>query len=84
MVQRQAAAAVAERSAVPHQLELEWINRNAELLAQYAGEWIAIEGEQIVGHGPDLGQVLTAARESGHPQPLVFEAWSPDEGEWLP
>jgi hypothetical protein len=65
------------------QREMEWISQNPQAIARYAGEWVALVGEQIVAHGADLGHVMEEAYQAGHPEPLVFEAWSEDEGEWL-
>ena len=67
----------------PRQREMEWLSRNSVAVAQYAGEWVAIQDDRIVAHGTDLDSVLKTARRAGCVDPLVFEAWSQDEGEWL-
>jgi hypothetical protein len=82
-VRQQSAVVVEAPEPIFRGREMEWINANPSVVARYAGEWLAVEGEQVVAHGPDLAAVLVAARQAGHPQPLVFQAWSDDEGEWL-
>jgi hypothetical protein len=41
--------------------EIAWAEQNAELLARYAGEWVALENRTVVAHGPDREEVLRAA-----------------------
>jgi hypothetical protein len=83
VVRQQRAAVVEAPAPTAWSREMEWINQNPSVVARYAGEWVAVERDRIVAHGPELGAVLAAARQAGHAQPLVFQAWSDDEGEWL-
>lgn len=52
--------------------ELRWRESHADMLRQYAGEWIALEGERIVAHGRDVAQAVGAARAAGVRIPYVF------------
>ncbi len=52
--------------------ELKWRETHGKELRQYAGEWVALEDEQIIAHGRDAGAVVTEARERGVPSPYVF------------
>jgi hypothetical protein len=52
--------------------EMSWLQANQEELRHtFPGEWIAIEGQNVVAHAPDLPTLLQAATEAGHPHPFV-------------
>jgi hypothetical protein len=53
-------------------VEQAWRERNRELLAAYEGEWVALEGESIVAHGPRVDLVVEEARRRGIAVPYVF------------
>jgi len=50
-----------------------------ELFAPYAGQWVVLEGEQIIARGRHLRRVLQRARSRGVPSPYVFYV-EPDSG----
>ena len=52
--------------------ELEWCRTHAEVLRQFAGQWVVLEGEEIVAHGNDPLQVVTEARVKGIQIPYIF------------
>ena len=39
--------------------------------AEYLGQWVALEGDRLVSHGPDVLQVDAAARAAGIASPLL-------------
>ncbi|MGO4879268.1 MAG: DUF5678 domain-containing protein [Bryobacteraceae bacterium] len=49
-------------------LEREWLRRHE---GDYAGEWVAIQGARLVGHGSSAQQALDAAKSAGFDQPLL-------------
>jgi hypothetical protein len=49
--------------------EQEWLRLNGP---RYAGQWVAIEGEKLVGHGESARAVLQQARAEGVLHPLVM------------
>jgi hypothetical protein len=52
--------------------EMSWLQAHQEQLRQtYPGQWVAIEGQSVVAHAPDLPGLLQAASEAGHPHPFV-------------
>ena len=53
--------------------ELEWLANESR---PYAGEWVALDGNRLVAHGPMLAAVKAAAEEAGVSQP--FFASVPD------
>ena len=60
------------RSQDPRAEELHWIAKNkAYLWEHHAGQWIAVQGSQLVAFGDDLNQVMDEARASGVDDPLV-------------
>jgi predicted DNA-binding antitoxin AbrB/MazE fold protein len=54
--------------------ELEWLAHDPH---PYPGEWVALDGNQLVAHGPKLAAVKAAAQAAGVPQP--FFASVPDD-----
>lgn len=53
--------------------ELEWLARDS---APYAGEWVALDGNRLLAHGPKLSAVSASARAAGVEEP--FFASVPD------
>jgi hypothetical protein len=51
--------------------ELRWLAEHAEELAGYAGEWIILDGDELVAHAPDFLQALAEARRRGVRVPFV-------------
>jgi predicted DNA-binding antitoxin AbrB/MazE fold protein len=49
--------------------EQEWLRLNGP---RYAGQWVAIEGDQLVSHGENAKVVLQQARAEGVQHPLVM------------
>ena len=49
-------------------LERAWLKQHQ---AEYAGEWVALEGARLVARGSSPQQVLDAASADGYAQPLV-------------
>jgi Family of unknown function (DUF5678) len=52
--------------------ELEWCRTHTEVLRQFAGQWIVLEGEEIVAHRDDPLQVVAEARAKGIRVPYIF------------
>lgn len=52
--------------------ELEWRQTHREELRQYAGEYVALEGEEIIAHDPDPLVVVAEARSRGIRGPYIF------------
>lgn len=52
--------------------ELDWCRTHAEVLRRFAGQWIVLEGEEIVAHGDDPLQVVAEARAKAIPVPYIF------------
>ncbi len=68
----------AERGAAPglsgprRHRELEWRRSHRDLLQTYAGQWVVLEGEEIVAHGDNMVQPVERARSQGIRIPYVF------------
>jgi hypothetical protein len=52
--------------------ENEWRRTQGEVLRAYAGQWLVLEGEEIVAHGDDPAPLVARAREHGIRSPYVF------------
>jgi predicted DNA-binding antitoxin AbrB/MazE fold protein len=71
-----------ENSGARHE-EMAWIGKNAH---RYKGEWVAVQGSELVGHGPDLRAAEAEALKNGIEHPLFFsvpEHLGEPSIEWL-
>lgn len=59
--------------------EVEWLSSHATELANYQGQWIAVEGSEIVAWGSDEVKVEIQAREKGIKVPLLVRIPSKDD-----
>ena len=51
-------------------LEMQWVEAHRE---QYAGRWVALDGETLISHGPNAKEVFEEADRSGVERPLVIQ-----------
>ncbi len=61
--------------------ELAWRRAHQEMLrSRFAGQWVILEGEEIVAHGRDAAEAVEEARAKGIATPFVFfvEGLPPD------
>ncbi len=59
--------------------EMAWLVRNAEELSQYKGEWLLIQGEQLLVHSHDFAALRAAVRERQIDSPFVYYVPTDDE-----
>jgi len=52
--------------------ELAWRRDHLELLRAHAGQWVVLESDQLVAHGPDPAALVAEARTRGIRVPYVF------------
>ncbi|MGH9939567.1 MAG: DUF5678 domain-containing protein [Blastocatellia bacterium] len=45
-----------------------WINEHGN---EYPGQWLVLDGDRLLAHGPDLAEVAAAARAAGVRFPLL-------------
>jgi hypothetical protein len=57
--------------------ELEWRHAHREVLRNFVGQWVVLEGEEIVTHGKDPQQVVVDARAKGIRIPYIFYVGQP-------
>jgi len=62
---------------VERECELHFFDTRPELEQQLAGQWAAIDGDELISHGTDLTAVLQSAENAGHPNPLVTRVFDP-------
>ncbi len=60
------------RAALRRERELAWRASHQGELRRYAGQWVVLEGEEIIAHGPDPAQSVFEARARGIESPYVF------------
>ena|SRR5215813_7602252 len=62
--------------------EQQWLKDHG---AEYAGLWVALDGDRLISSGKDGRQVFDEARKAGIRVPFVVQVDSPDEppfGGW--
>ncbi|HXG68930.1 MAG TPA: DUF5678 domain-containing protein [Blastocatellia bacterium] len=88
--ERQAAENQQRQEAVRQEVEkfhkaMKWIEENR---AQYLGQWVALDGDRLISHGPDARQVHNEAKAAGIKIPFVERVTEEDNlpfcGGWLP
>jgi len=55
---------------------MRWIKEHG---AEYAGRWVALDGDRLIAFGQTEGEVAIAARNDGAYLPLVIYLPRPDE-----
>jgi len=77
-----ATAAVRKRgetiTSTRRQSEFEWIRTHPQVLRRLAGQWVVLEGDEIVAHGKNAARVVGSARRKGIAVPFVFYVEPPD------
>lgn len=48
--------------------EMKWLREHAR---EYANQWVALDGERLIAHGTDAGEVYAAAEADGARLPMV-------------
>ena len=54
--------------------EQQWLRRHSE---EFAGQWVALDGDSLLSHGPDAFAVRDEAQSKGVERPLMVHR--PDE-----
>jgi len=63
--------------------ELHWISTHQEELEPYAGKWVAILGDVIVGVGNTAQEALDNARQKSVETPFLIKVPRKDEGLYV-
>jgi hypothetical protein len=53
--------------------EHEWLKQHRD---EYAGQWVALDGDRLLGHGSNLKEVSESARQAGVKDALIVRAES--------
>jgi len=62
--------------------EYQWMKEHK---GEYAGQWVALEGDKLYGHGSTARQALDEAKKAGAKMPFIARIESPDDlpfGGW--
>ncbi|NOT60809.1 MAG: hypothetical protein HOP19_11370 [Acidobacteria bacterium] len=55
--------------------EMQWLKEHAR---KFIGQWVALDGDRLIAHGPDAKAVYAAARADGAYLPMVDSIEDPD------
>jgi hypothetical protein len=80
-VRRAQMPAVVATTAAPESAEMDWLVRNAQELGQHKGEWLLIQGTQLLVHSRDFSAVRAAIRERQIHSPFVYYVPTDDESD---
>lgn len=58
--------------------ELHWLAENTHEIRRLGGQWIVIEGDELIAHGADFFAVLETAKRRGIEIPFI--EWIPRQG----
>lgn len=53
--------------------QLEWLKKNRE---KYAGQYVALDGETLVGHGTTIREASEQAKQNGAENPFLIRVFS--------
>lgn len=73
----------AKLSPIDRTREMRWLEGHR---GEFAGQWVALDGDRLISHGAEPRQVFAAAREAGVARPLVIHVQKeaePFTGGWL-
>ena len=63
---------------------MDYQRTHPEVFHPFAGQWVVLEGEEIVSHGHDPLEVVAEARSKGVRIPYVFRVeGSRDDSVWI-
>lgn len=56
-------------------LSVKWLTEHK---TEYAGQWVALDGDRLIAHGEDAKEVYAAAEASGVKYPMVTQVEDPN------
>jgi hypothetical protein len=59
--------------------EMHWLKEHE---AEFAGQWLALDGDRLVAHGTDASRVYQDAFAAGVEAPFVVYAEDPQKPQW--
>lgn len=60
-------------------VEQAWLREHQ---AEYQGQWVVLEGDRLISHGPDAKAVIEEARAAGITRPFLVQVTLPDDLPW--
>jgi hypothetical protein len=63
--------------------EMAWLEEHER---EYAGQWVVLDGNRLIGHGDDPRPIVAKARAEGIERPMVVHVrkeFGPSMGGWL-
>ncbi|MPZ49997.1 MAG: hypothetical protein GEU75_12005 [Dehalococcoidia bacterium] len=60
------------RRSTKHEAEMRWLAENEAMLeATYAGKWVAVKGDKLIGTGDSFGEASKAAEAQGIEEAVI-------------
>jgi len=59
-------------------VEIAWLATHPDRVAGLTGQWVALDGKELLGHGSDLATVLREVMVTGHEHPFITRVPDPD------
>lgn len=56
---------------ISRERELRWMEQNRTLADAYRGQWVCLEGEQLLASSPDFSRLLAETRAKGIAIPFI-------------
>lgn len=60
-------------------IEMRWLSEHE---TEFVGQWLALDGDRLIAHGPDAQQVYKEAFAAGVEAPFVVFAEDPQKPQW--
>lgn len=60
--------------------EIRWIKEHRQ---EYAGQWVALDGDRLLSHGMNAKEVFAAARQTGFAEPFFAHLEPADEVAYM-
>ena len=70
---------VTENNRTNGEPSVEWLKAHA---VEYSGQYVALNGDQLVGSGRTIRDAHAAAQRNGYPQALLVHVPQPEGGSW--
>ncbi len=64
--------------------EMEFLEENARELEQYPGEWLLIQGRELLIHSSNFHDIKAVIRERKIDCPFVYYVPTDEESNWIP
>jgi hypothetical protein len=64
-------------------IEMEWLTTNAKELSEFKGEWLLIEGRELIAHSKDFNEIRQAVEARGITAPFLYYVSTSEEANFI-